>query len=374
MCVIVCKKVNGKYIFFKNRDRPYQAPLKLVRELKNGVEMAYINDLKTGWIEGMNEYGIGVINSTFKYKTRLLKLENLFEDKIYDSVKGQKIYAALSCKTLDEVVHYLFKQKYNQTFFLNGKNVDGNKYPIEGHTFIFSKEGAYHVECTKNNTYVINKTGDNEAYTNHGVEFPEEGNIQGIKGLSSVLRKYICEHELKTNKIDDPESLFTTMNKNYYNLNPLFHLYRDRFFNAYFFNNFQTIFTMFHPALTCSQMLLNPSENEIIINIDNNNSELVEIENRLPSDHVSKISIRINETAKSQDKVKLLLDEQILQSAYEKFSYKEIGLEYIEKNKILIVIILLLILWMVGHFLFFNKKIPNRGKSKKFWMNLFRKN
>ena len=336
MCVIFCKIVNGKYIFFKNRDRTYNSSIKIVREIKNGIELAYINDLKSGWVEGINEYGIGIINSTFKYKSQASKLNFFLKNKIHvhDHVKGQKIYNALLCKTLDEVVNYLFKQKSNETFLLYGKNVDGNEYPVEGHTFIFSNQGGYHVECTKENKYIINKVFNNEVYTNHGLQFPEEGNIKGIKGLSSVLRKYICEYELINNEIYDPENLFPIMSKNYYNLNPSFHLYRDRFFNMYLLNNFQTIYTIFKPILTVSQMLINPNEKEIVINLDKNNGKLVKIENRLPSNYVSKINIKINETTKSENKVKLLLDEKNLQSFYKRFSYNEISLKYMEENKI----------------------------------------
>jgi len=363
MCVIFCKIINGKYIFFKNRDRPFISPIKIVQEIKNGIELAYMKDLKSGWVEGMNEYGIGIINTTFKHKSNKLNLEHILKNNKYDSVKGQKIHNALLCKTVDEVVNYLFTQKSNETFLLYGKNVDGNEYPVEGHTFVFSREAGYHVECTKENKYIINKVFDNEVYTNHGIHFPKEG----MYGLASVLRKYICEYELINNEIPDPENLFSIMNKNYYNLNPSFHLYRGRFFNMHSFNNFQTVFKIFKPVLTVSQLLINPSENEIVINIDKNNGKLVQVENRLPSNYVSKINIKINETAKSEKKVKLLLDDRILQSFYKKFSYNEISLK---QYKIQIFIILLLILLIIVYVLFFTKK----SNMRKLLKRIFHKN
>ena len=157
---------------------------------------------------------------------------------------------------------------------------------------------------------------------------------------------------------------------NYYNLNPSFHLYRDKFFNMYLLNNFQTIYKIFKPILTVSQMLINPNEKEIVINIDKNNGKLVKIENRLPSNYVSKINVKINETIKPENKVKLLLDEKNLQSFYKRFSYNEISLKCMEENKIQIFIIILLILLIIVYVLFFTKK----SNMQKFLKRNLRKN
>ena len=79
MCVILYTDINGKKIFAKNRDRMYKPNIQIIHEIKNGIELVYIKDLGTGWIEGFNENGIAFVNSTLnmkdsksiKYKKRL---------------------------------------------------------------------------------------------------------------------------------------------------------------------------------------------------------------------------------------------------------------------------------------------------------------
>ena len=62
-CIIVSKEVGDKFILAKNRDRAYKPKLEIVHTLFGGVEVVYLHDLTTDWSEGMNEFGIGVVNS-----------------------------------------------------------------------------------------------------------------------------------------------------------------------------------------------------------------------------------------------------------------------------------------------------------------------
>jgi len=64
MCVILCTKINGKQILAKNRDRSYKPSIEIIHEIVNGIEVAYIKDKISGWIEGMNENGFALVNST----------------------------------------------------------------------------------------------------------------------------------------------------------------------------------------------------------------------------------------------------------------------------------------------------------------------
>ena len=96
MCVILFTKINDSNIIFKNRDRFYNANVKIIHELNNGIELAYIYDEHTGWIEGINEYGIGIINSTFTIAKDHKQSElNINTARDYDSIKGYKIKMAL---------------------------------------------------------------------------------------------------------------------------------------------------------------------------------------------------------------------------------------------------------------------------------------
>ena len=62
-CIIVSKEVGDKFILAKNRDRMYNPELEIVHTIIDGVEVAYLHDLITDWSEGLNEHGIGVVNS-----------------------------------------------------------------------------------------------------------------------------------------------------------------------------------------------------------------------------------------------------------------------------------------------------------------------
>jgi hypothetical protein len=114
MCVILFTKINNKNILFKNRDRPNVSNFKIIHEIINGTEIAYLNDLHSGWHEGLNEYGIGIINSTFKVNKNNLPFRHKKDD--YDSKKGKKILDALSYKNIKDVVKFLFFEDNNLNF------------------------------------------------------------------------------------------------------------------------------------------------------------------------------------------------------------------------------------------------------------------
>ena len=78
-CVTVAKMLDGDMVLFKNRDRNYRPRLKIVRELtKTGIEVCYVVDDDTDWLEGMNHNGIGLVNSALFVKR---------DEKDYDKAK-----------------------------------------------------------------------------------------------------------------------------------------------------------------------------------------------------------------------------------------------------------------------------------------------
>ncbi len=62
-CIIASGRFDGKKCLFKNRDRNYLPRVRIYHTLIDGVEVVYMEDEITGWTEGMNEYGIGIVNS-----------------------------------------------------------------------------------------------------------------------------------------------------------------------------------------------------------------------------------------------------------------------------------------------------------------------
>ena len=63
MCIIVSKSIDGSKILAKNRDRAYKPSLEFVHTIIDGVEVVYLRDTVTDWSEGMNEYGVGLVNT-----------------------------------------------------------------------------------------------------------------------------------------------------------------------------------------------------------------------------------------------------------------------------------------------------------------------
>lgn len=356
MCVILFTKINDSNIIFKNRDRFYNANVKIIHELNNGIELAYIYDEHTGWIEGMNEYGIGIINSTFTIakdhkQSEINNLKNnINQARDYDSIKGHKIKTALTKSNIIDAVKFLVN----------------NDNSMEGHTLVCSNKICYHIEHRKKNPeYVINEIKQPVSFTNHGINFPEEGNISGEKAVSSVLRKAECDYELNSNKITDQENLFDITNKYY--INTPIHLYRDskdpfykEIINFFTLNNDNKMVTT-----TTSQMLLNLTEKKFIYNYDKNNSTFLEIENKLPHDYEPVIKIKILETSKNYERDFLTLHPKIIQEIYNKFSYKK---DAYFNDQVYIVLFLLLI-FVITLFIFKKKSI--KSINLKSIKNLF---
>jgi hypothetical protein len=69
MCVIIAKKIKDnisgdiKFGLFKHRDRSYDAKYKIKTFNFKKVSVLYLEDLKSGWIEGINDKGIKIVSA-----------------------------------------------------------------------------------------------------------------------------------------------------------------------------------------------------------------------------------------------------------------------------------------------------------------------
>jgi hypothetical protein len=301
MCVILFSKINNKYILAKNRDRVYKPRVKIIHEMIDGVEIAYIYELHTGWIEGINQYGIGIVNSTLNIHDGKTRKKHI---KKRDLLKGKKILEALTEKTIESVVQKIIKnENFKRTFF-------------EGHTLVCSENKCFHIECVSENEHTVNEVDRDSVFTNSGVLY-NAGYIRGKKGLSSALRKKLIEAELKTSKIENLEDILDIMNKNYSDLDPRFHPYRDQRFTRKHLYNKENVNK---PAVsTTSQMLLNLEDKELIYKFDTNNSEFVGFVNKLPKKYRPHIKIKVHETTKHTMHEKTPLNKQTVKKLYTKF-------------------------------------------------------
>ena len=293
MCVIMYVNINGKKILVKNRDRTYKPKLKIIHEIINGLEIVYMLDTKTGWVEGMNENGFAAVNST-------LSMSDIGTKRIKN--KKHFMYDALINRTKEESFSELQK--------------------IEGNNLVSFEDSIYHIGNNKKKI-IINRINSDVVYTNHLKKLNNAGLTTGRKGLSSFLRKKIIETELKslkTNKFSCEDEMYetisTTLNKNYENVDPRFHPYRDKKFTIKKLN----ISPNQKFVNTTGQLILNVTDKHFVYYTDVNNSEKIEYVNLLPNNYKATIRVSIKETQKNVNP-HTILSNKYLEKTYKKFNY-----------------------------------------------------
>ena len=299
MCVILCTKIKGKQILAKNRDRAYKPSIEIIHEIVNGIEVAYIKDKNSGWIEGINEKGFGLVNATLSRTDGKIHRSKRIEKK------NNLIYRALTEKQIGENFYDII-------------NDDKNHYTLEGHTILFFDNELIHFENNKKNQFVAEKINNNKVYSNYGINLKNEGYTKCNKGMSSFLRANIVKKELKDNHINSIEELADIMNTNYKNINPRFHPYRNKNYSRKKNRNSNSIFNV----NTTGQIIFNMTDLELIYYSDVNSSQKVKYVNKLPSDYAAKIRISIRETEKKIKNPKTIFTKKYLNEVKEKFHCK----------------------------------------------------
>jgi len=282
MCVIVYTEIDGKKILAKNRDRPYKPDMEIIHEIVNGIEIAYIKDKISGWIEGMNDQHIGIVNSTLgrRSEKHLIKKKKMYSS----SNKKNVIYTALTTKNVN-----------NKNFYDIIKKTDKN-YVLEGNTLLLYKDDVFHIENTENNIFTTKKIKNTVVFSNHGTILKNRGYTKCKKGLSSFLRRKIIQSELKNNNISTVDDLVNIMNRNYTNIDPRFHPYRDKATTLKKLTYIDPNETFIN---TTGQLILNMTDNKLIYYTDINNTKKIKYINKLPHNYIPKIQIIIKESEKN---------------------------------------------------------------------------
>ena len=281
-CTVAAVRVKDGTVLAKNRDRGYKAKMNIIHELIDGVEVVYWHDTETDWSEGMNEYGIGIVNSSLMVRQDEKESDKVSKSKkVKQSHDGEKMRHALLFKTLKEVIKSI----------ISYEGSDKKEVGIKGETIVASPKNIYVVELTSKDTPVIIKVVKDEKVTvrtNHGIAHKVAGYIHGIKKKSSHMRmKYAKEH-LKD--VTSDQEVIDRM-KEQYNKNKFFNPYRRK--NMY---NMQTV----------GQIMMNLDKKEVTVRMDNKMGELKGIVNKLPKDYTPKIKIKIESEKTHNDKGKKL--------------------------------------------------------------------
>lgn len=266
-CIVIAGRANGGHILGKTRDRNYRPTLKVVRDIVNGLEVAYIIDLRTKYLEGMNEKGVGVINAALlvsedekaasKYWQRQKKGKGTSND-------GPRILHALGMPTLQKCI----------------KSLIGYDSGIKGHTLVGSPKSLYAIELTSKNNPVVKRLDPSTGYdvrTNHGVEHPDAGYTPTRHPddyLSSKMRK--ANAEVAISDIDNPDELLPALADQHFEPDSNLNMLRRT-----------------DDMRSSSQVLMNLEDLEMVCYYFPDECDFMGIEDKTPPDYDPKINLRI---------------------------------------------------------------------------------
>ncbi len=175
MCIIVAKKFPGiGFLGMKNRDRNYIAKIKISQSNRRDIQRMYIDDSLSRYTEGLNEFGVCILNAALSVKSDEKELEKSkptsnkkYQKAGYMSSDGKKIRTALFEKTPEASLKYLIEQE------------------LIGSTIIFNEDKCFLLEAGRimdeeteelgEYQYKTQEILDYVVRTNHGILIPELG-------------------------------------------------------------------------------------------------------------------------------------------------------------------------------------------------------
>jgi len=226
MCVISALKTKDGWVLAKNRDRVLDPNIEFKKFTKNGVEYRNFIDVDTGWSEGVNEYGMCIVNSTLmvhddeKEQSKAIKKGSpVWHD-------GPFIKRALSQRDIKKAVKVIVDgDVFGHTLLTNGVDL----YVVENVRRKIDIDGNGKKETVEHKMTWYKVEDSNLKYivrSNHGETFEDAGYpINSEDGKSSRERRKAVESAIeKHNPKNIDELIFNcheiTSNKNSM-LNPL---------------------------------------------------------------------------------------------------------------------------------------------------------
>ena len=270
-CVIAHGVFDDKIILAKNRDRAYKASVSIVREIIDGVEVAYILDEDTDWSEGLNEHGIGIVNSALLVEADENEKKNIKKsgEKGED---GAKIRKALSLTKLSKVIKSLTSFKG-----------DGN-FALMGHTFLGNADRSYSIEVTSETNPKVSVLNKSKIHirTNHGYAYKDAGYTSGDRFASSHKRWKFSQKIL--GKVSNPDDVLTGLST-YQAKNMRDNPYRD----------VELVKNKTEEDIlsTTGQVMLNLTDLELTYRVDQDQSKFLGIKDKTPDHYEPKIKIKV---------------------------------------------------------------------------------
>ena len=268
-CIVIAKQYGDDMILGKNRDRNYNPILKVIRDITPyGIEMCYVVDDETDWSEGMNQYGIGLVNSALFVKR---------DEKEFDKSKKAK------AKSKDGVRIREVLGKDNLTAAVTAAvEFHGG---IKGHTLLGDGKQLISIENTSRTKPIVkvkDLSKQSLVRTNHGLEHPEAGYQNGNDKISSETRLQNALEILQSNA--DYHKLFPEFYNHRQDKGPKYDLVRAQ-----------------NKLWTSSQLIMNLTKKEMILYLIPDAVTFIGIENKLPKDYSPKIQFSIKKYKKQND-------------------------------------------------------------------------
>lgn len=189
-CIIAAGEWGGDVCLLKNRDRNYKPEVRIYHEIREGVEVLYARDEITDWTEGINEFGIGVVNAA------LMVGHDEAEKKLVKTVgkkskDGERVLKLLEKSTLEDAVEVAC----------------GFKGGIKGHSFVSDENKTISIEQTSSHECVKKSVSTSKIHvrTNHGFHHSDAGYTEGDDYVSSVARRDQAKKSLRG--VDSPEEI-----------------------------------------------------------------------------------------------------------------------------------------------------------------------
>lgn len=257
-CIVSSIPVGNDVVMAKNRDRTYKPSMQVVRDYIDGVEIVYIEDIDTDWSEGMNSYGIGILNATlnvgFDENERII-----VRKKGKKSRDGAILREALSKTNIDDVTRVILKKM------------------VIGHTLISDGNKLYTLEIAQGYKPRIQQTDISKltVRTNHGILLPGTGYTEGENYKSTQIRKISAEDVLS--KVQKYEDVANLLRKRKYNSTSMLNMTRKT----------PKIFTTSQIVINLSKKIFN------FYLIDEYTDQFLGIVNKCPVEYKTKIDIKI---------------------------------------------------------------------------------
>ena len=227
-CTVAGVRLDDGIVLAKNRDRGYTPEMNVVHEIVDNVEIVYWHDVDTDWSEGMNEFGIGIVNSSLmvhddeKESDKIDKKQK--SGKLDDKKKGPKhasdgakIREALTQKNLRDCIKVLISTRGDGSAKVKG---------VTGESIVSDGKEIYIIEHTSIDVPIVKKLKDDRKVvvrTNHGIFHKDVGYQHGIKRKSSVSRMELAKKHLQDAQTD--QDVIDLMKKQY-KKNPFLNPYR----------------------------------------------------------------------------------------------------------------------------------------------------